>query len=132
MLTGSTSECMSLFVLGGRKYAKKRKNGESLKKKFYCAFLPSHGFFYSNRYFIVLPLFPFPSIPYCLFLPPSYVLYFDIPGRTLGHSHRDSRDDWYLYRRPSADDRRGFPKPGRCIKHNGHGVFPFWRGLELR
>jgi hypothetical protein len=38
-----------------------------------------------------------------------------------------SGSPWWLaplYRRPSADDRRGFPKPGRCIKHNHHGVFP--------
>ena len=49
---------------------------------------------------------------------------FLVPGRALGFHRRDSRGDWYLYRRPSADDRRGFPKPGRCIKHNHHGVFP--------
>ena len=49
---------------------------------------------------------------------------FLVPGRALGFHRRDSRGDWYLYRRPSADDRRGFPKPGRCIKHNHYGVFP--------
>ena len=55
---------------------------------------------------------------------PSYTLMnFHIPGRALGFYCRDSRGDWHLYRWPSADDRRGFSKPGRCIKHNRHVVF---------
>jgi hypothetical protein len=60
-------------------------------------------------------------------LPPiiSYTfMNFHIQGRALGFHRRNSRGDWHLYRRPSADDRRGSPKPGRCIKHNHHGVFP--------
>ena len=62
---------------------------------------------------------------YCLFIRLfGYFINLRVPGRALGFHRRDSRGDWYLYRRPSADDRRGFPKPGRCIKHNRHGVFP--------
>ncbi len=38
---------------------------------------------------------------------------FLIPGWALGHHHRDSRDDWYVYKWPSVDDRRGFPKSSR-------------------
>ena len=53
-----------------------------------------------------------------------YIINIRVPGRGLGFHRRDSRGDWHLYRRPSADDRRGFPKPGRCTKHNRHGVFP--------
>ncbi len=54
----------------------------------------------------------------------GYIISLRVPGRALGFHRRDSRGDWHLYRRPSADDRRGFPKPGRCIKHNRQGVFP--------
>ena len=54
----------------------------------------------------------------------GYIISLRVPGRALGFHRRDFRGDWHLYRRPSADDRRGFPKPGRCIKHNRHGVFP--------
>ena len=62
---------------------------------------------------------------YCLFIRLfGYFINLRVPGRALGFHRRDSRGDWYLYRRPSADDRRGFPKPGRCIKHNHYGVFP--------
>ena len=62
---------------------------------------------------------------YCLFIRLfGYFINLRVPGRALGFHRRDSRGDWHLYRRPSADDRRGFPKPGRCIKHNRQGVFP--------
>ena len=54
----------------------------------------------------------------------GYIISLRVPGRALGFHRRDSRGDWHLYRRPSADDRRGFPKPSRCIKHNRRGVFP--------
>ena len=62
---------------------------------------------------------------YCLFIRLfGYFINLRVPGRALGFHRRNSRGDWHLYRRPSADDRRGFPKPGRCTKHNRHGVFP--------